>query len=69
MSAIWTTILNAFISLLGPLLSTVTPAIKQELNVLLTDLFKKAQATPNPWDDFLVGLLLDILAIPRPPPV
>jgi hypothetical protein len=45
----------------------VTPEIKKLLNDFLTALYLKALATDNPWDDFAVGFLLDILAIPRPP--
>ena len=55
-------------SALGPMISILTPVIKSALNEFLTKLYLDAVKTPNPWDDFLVGLLLDILAIPRPPP-
>ncbi len=53
---------------LGPMINILTPVIKAALNEFLTKLYLDAVKTPNPWDDFLVGLLLDILAIPRPPP-
>ena len=68
MGITWKWIIVMLVNALGPLMSEVTPVIKTELNDLLTNLYKKALATPNPWDDHLVGLLLDILAIPRPPP-
>lgn len=68
MAAIWSVILNLVMGMLGPLMGQVTPVIKNELNDLLTNLYKKALATPSPWDDFFIGMLLDILAIPRPPP-
>jgi hypothetical protein len=64
----WTALLNILGSVLGPLLGAISPSIKDLLNGFMTDLYKKCLATPNPWDDFAVGLLLDVLGIPRPPP-
>ena len=68
MSVTWTWLLNLVLPILGKLIDLISPAIKAELNNLLTQLYRKAVETPNPWDDMLVGFLLDILAIPRPPP-
>jgi hypothetical protein len=64
----WAMVLQILGGVLGPILNTITPSIKTLLNDFLTDLYRKALATPNPWDDFAVGMLLDILAIPRPLP-
>lgn len=68
LNATWQFVFGILAQALGPILSAITPTIKSELNSLLTQLYLKALATPNVWDDFFVGLLLDILAIPRPPP-
>jgi hypothetical protein len=65
----WKWLIQILVNLIGPILSLISPAIKAALNEFLTNLYLDALKTPNPWDDFLVGLLLDILAIPRPPPV
>lgn len=64
----WALILQIIGQVLGPLLGVLTPVIKDALNKFLTQLYLDAIKTPNPWDDFAVGLLLDVLAIPRPPP-
>jgi len=68
MNVFWGMVFNWVIKIFGGLVSQVTPAISAELNAFLTNLYKKALATENPMDDFFVGLLLDILVIPRPPP-
>jgi hypothetical protein len=67
MSSVWTKILLMVMKIVVPLFGLVTPEIKKLLNDFLTALYLKALATDNPWDDFAVGFLLDILAIPRPP--
>lgn len=64
----WKLLLSVFGQVLGPLLGLVSSEIKKLLTDFLTELYVKALATPNPWDDMLVGLLLDVLSIPRPPP-
>ena len=68
MNVFWGNIFKWVIQIFGGIVGRVTPAIAAELNAFLTNLYQKALATPNPWDDFFVGMLLDILAIPRPPP-
>jgi len=68
MNVFWSGIISTVVQIFGGLLGQITPSLKLELNQFMTALYKKALATPNPWDDFAVGLLLDILAIPRPPP-
>ena len=68
MNAFWGMVFKWVIQIFGALMPSITPAITAELNAFLTTLYRKALATPNPMDDFFVGLLLDILAIPRPPP-
>ena len=66
MNVFWGSILKYVFQIFAGLLGEMTPAIVAELAALLTALYKKALATPNPYDDFAVGMLLDILGIPRP---
>jgi hypothetical protein len=68
MNVFWGNVLTWVMQIFAGIIGQVTPTIKAELNAFLTNLYKKALATPNVWDDFFVGMLLDILAIPRPPP-
>ena len=68
MNLFWGQIFKWMIQIFGGIIGQVTPGIVLELNNFLTNLYKKALATPNPWDDFAIGMLLDILAIPRPSP-
>lgn len=62
----FTWIINLLINALGSILPVLTPMIKDSLSAFLTDLYKKAVETPNPWDDFIVKFLLRILSIPVP---
>ena len=62
----FTWIINLLINALGSILPVLTPIIKDSLSAFLTDLYKKALETPNPWDDFVVKFLLRILSIPVP---
>ena len=67
MNNFWAGIFKWVIQIFGGIIGQMTPTILAELKEFLTGLYKKALATPNPWDDFAIGLLLDILGIPRPP--
>ena len=67
MNVFWGSILKYVFQIFAGIIGQMTPSIVAELQGLLTGLYKKALATPNPWDDFAVGMLLDILGIPRPP--
>jgi len=62
----WTWIINLLVKALSVLLPVLTPEIRKLLEESLLDLYKKAVETPNPWDDFLVRMLLRILSIPVP---
>ena len=62
----FTWIINLLINALGSILPVLTPMIKDSLSAFLTDLYKQALETPNPWDDFVVKFLLRILSIPVP---
>jgi hypothetical protein len=67
MNVFWGSILKYVFQIFAGIIGQMTPSIISELNVFLTGLYKKALATPNPYDDFAIGMLLDILGIPRPP--
>lgn len=62
----FTWVINLLINALGSILPALTPMIKEALTSFLTDLYKKAVETPNPWDDFVVKFLMRILSIPVP---
>ena len=66
MSITWKWILNLLSGFIGPLLQQLTPVLLAEIKEALVALYLKAVATSNPWDDFVVGFLLDVLGIPRP---
>ena len=68
MGITWKWLIQILMQVLLPLLELISPAIKAELNGFLTELYRKALTTPNAWDDLFIGMLLDILSIPRPPP-
>ena len=68
MSTTWSWLINLMLQALGPVINILSPAIKAALTEFLCKLYLDAQKTPNPWDDFVVGILLDILSIPRPSP-
>jgi hypothetical protein len=62
----WKWVIDLLLRMLGPITSILSPAIKAALTELLLKLYADAVKTPNPWDDWFVGFLLDILSIPRP---
>jgi len=62
----WTWIINLLVAVLGPVLAALTPALRSELEKFAVAFYKKAEATPNPWDDFLAAFLLRMLGIPLP---
>jgi hypothetical protein len=64
----WSFWVNLAAKIVGAILSLVTPEIKQLLADLLNNLYKKAVATPNPWDDKLVELLAEIVGVNLEPP-
>lgn len=68
MAVSWKWIIELLAKALGPIMGLLTPLIASVLKGVLIDLYKKALVTSNPWDDFMVGLLLDILGIDRPTP-
>lgn len=68
MSTTWGWLINLLLQALGPVINILSPAIKSALTEFLTKLYLDALKTSNPWDDFVIGILLDILSIPRPSP-
>lgn len=62
----WTWIINLIVTVLKPIVAIVTPIIREELEKALLKLYAKAEATDNPWDDFLVEVLLKLLGIEVP---
>ena len=51
------------VSILGAILSVVSPQIREELENFVHRLEAKAKETPNPADDMLVDFLKHILKI------
>jgi hypothetical protein len=66
MNLFWGQIFKWMIQIFGGILGQMTPTIFAELREFLERMYAKAIATPNPIDDFAIGLLLDILSITRP---
>jgi len=62
----FTWIIELLIKIMASLLPIISPHLRKALEEFLTDLYKKASETPNPWDDFLVKFLLRMLLIPIP---
>ncbi len=63
----WTWIINLLVVVLKPIIDILTPVIRTELEKLVVKFYAKAEATENPWDDFLAEFLLKILGLPVPP--
>lgn len=62
----WTWIINLLVTVLKPIMSILTPMIRQELEKFALSFYAKAEATPNPWDDFLAGFLVKMLGLEVP---
>lgn len=62
----WTWIINLLVAVLSPVLAMLTPMLRVELEKFAVSFYRKAEATPNPWDDFMAGFILRMLAIPLP---
>jgi len=56
-------ILSLIVSVLGPLMSLLTPSIKGELTSFVQGLYAKAKETSNPVDDVLVKFVAALLDI------
>lgn len=64
-AVIWSAVEPILVKVLGGIITLVTPELKTELQTLLTGFYKKSLATPNPWDDMLAGLLMDVFGFPK----
>ena len=62
----WGWILRIIGIVLGPLLRSITPIIKDALEDGMIKLLEKARATENPIDDYFVEFLFNILDIEIP---
>lgn len=47
------------------ILNQVTPALREELEKALKELYKKAEATENPFDDLLIIFIMEILGFTK----
>jgi len=56
-------LVDAVGAMIGPLLKAVSPTIRSTIVEMVVKLQKKAQATPNRFDDWFVELLADLLGI------
>ena len=48
---------NLMLKFIPIIIKQATPEIKKGVNSILSDLKKKAKATPNPFDDMLIDML------------
>jgi len=62
----WTWIVNLLVTILRPILAIISPMIRTELEKFVLKLYVKAEATDNPWDDFLAEFLLKMLGLETP---
>ena len=62
----WAFILKVGAKVFGYLLKQVTPIIKESLEEQLTQIYIQALDTPNPFDDHLMAMVLEILDIGKP---
>jgi len=49
------------LALIRLLVTSISPQLREGLVGMLNDLEKKAEETPNEWDDVIVGLLKRLL--------
>lgn len=62
----WLRFLTRMGRILGPILLTLTRSLRDDLEIFLTDFYRRALETENPWDDFLAALLLETLGFDVP---
>jgi hypothetical protein len=62
----WTWLINLLTAVLGPVIKALTAGIREELVKFLQQLYVKAEATPNPWDDFVIEFFLRVLGAEIP---
>jgi len=59
----WQWLISILVMILKPIVNALTPIIREEIEKAVKAWYPKACATPNPWDDFLVGFIAKILKI------
>lgn len=47
----------------GMLLMVTSPEIRNVLKIMIQELYRKALASPNPWDDWFVKFLAKLLIV------
>ena len=62
----WKWLLSLLAVILKPILSAITPLIKELFEDSLNKLLEKARATENPVDDYFVELLFNIVDLEIP---
>ena len=50
-------------TVLGLVVKTMTPQIEKALEKLIADLYVKAKATNNPYDDMAIEMIADLMDI------
>lgn len=55
--------MNAITSILSNIFTLISPELKGLVDGLVKDLYAKAQATPNPWDNIAVGVVATLLGV------
>jgi hypothetical protein len=65
-SLTWNIFMEIAVRILGALLPLLSDEIRELVEESVLKLYEKAQATPNPWDDFMVGVLAKMLGIKLP---
>lgn len=59
----WNWLLNILSGVFGQLVAVITPELRELIKQFVLDLWAKAVATDNVWDDFFVKLLAGLLGI------
>ena len=54
------------IRVLGAIVRLVSPEIRKLMEDLLTEWYEKAKQTDNPWDDYLVEVVAQLLGVELP---
>ena len=62
----WGVIIKIAAKVFGYLLKQMTPELEKVLENTLKDLYVKAVATSNPFDDHIMAMLLEVLDIEKP---
>jgi hypothetical protein len=62
----WAWIISIGAKVFGYLLKEMTPTLEEALQTSLRELYTKALATENPFDDHAMAMVLEILGIEKP---